>query len=567
MKRYLPTLILSFMLFTAQGAYAAEKATPAGAEQVKTAITQSLALPTKITTMTGQGLSVGNITVTPIDDYYNATIDDVQFTYPLTGKIMVGSILVKARADADGTYKTAIQMTSPMPIMDAQNKVIANVSFNTQKFYGTWHPEYSFFTTLDAAYGDVMVKAVDPAHDFIMAIKNTSAQIDLKKNADGTWSGPLNTTMSGLKTQVKDFDNATITVNSIATQSTYDGMDFEAVRKAKDRLKTLVDKPDTSFQNPDDATAFVDEILQGTTSMMNGGSSIVAIEGVDINVPAVPATANLPATEGFKATLAKANAFMDMKNLKQDKSSIATKWSHSGLNVVEKDAHIAALIPGSSNFEMNIDNLPLKTIIGTVTGMLQKSMRASSVIDTTVAPESAIARELRVKKEQEIQMETMLALNSLPQLMVDQGTSLSIKNTFVKSPALLTTQDALFKAHATSPMLAVGSTSITINGLDEYINGLQAASTKPGADPKIAGIAQTLAIAQMSGQLSKGVDGKTARTYKFDLTPDGKMLLNGADVSGMATMFGIMGKPQRVPPQPGVIVNPTPAPAPVTPTP
>lgn len=571
MKRYLPTLILSFMLFTAPAAYAAEKATAEGAVQVKNAIAQSLALTTKITNMTGEGLSIGEITVTPIADYYNATIDNVQFTYPMTGKIVVGSILVKARPEADGTYKTAIQMTSPMPIMDAQNKVVANISFNTQKFYGTWHPDYSFFTALDAAYGDMMVKAVDPAHDFMLGVKDTSIKIDLKKNADGTWSGPLDSVMTGMKMQAKDFDNATITLDRAATQSTYDSMDFEAIKQAKQGLKTLVDKPDTTFQNPDDATAFIEGILKGTTGMMNGGSSAIVLEGMNIDIPALPATANVPATDGFKATLAKADGFMDMKNMKQDKSSIAIKWSHNGLNVVEKAAHIAALIPGSSNFEINIDNLPLKTIIGTVTNMLQRSMRASSVIDTTVTPESAIARELRVKKEQEIQMEAMQALSSLPQLMVDQGTALSIKNTFIKSPALLTTQDALFKAHATSPMIAVGSTTITINGLDEYINGLQTASAQPGADPQIAGIAQTLAIAQMSGQLAKGVDGKTARTYKFDLTPDGKMLLNGADVSGMATMFGIMSKPQRIPPQPGVILNPTPipapTPAPVTPTP
>ena len=565
MKRYLPTLILSFMLFTAPTAYAAEAATAAGAEQVKTAITKSLALPTKIAALTGQGLSVGDITVTPAGDYYNATIDNVEFVYPLTGKIKVGSILVKAIPEADGTYKTAIQMTSPMPIMDAQNKVVANVSFNTQKFTGTWHPDYSFFTTLDAAYGDMMVKAVDPAHDFTMAIKNTAAQIRLTKNADGTWSGPLNTSMSGIKMQIMDFDNATITADRIGTQSTYDSMNFEAVRKAKQSLQILVDKPDTNFENPDDAVAFVDNMLKGTTGMMNGGTSLVVFEGLNVDIPALPATANTPATDGFKATLAKANGVMDMKNLQQDKSSMAVKWSHSGLNIVEKDVHIAALIPGSSNFEINVDNLPLKTIISTVTNMMQKSMRASTAIDTTVGGETPLARELRVKKEQEIQMEAMLALNSLPQLMVDQGTTISVKNTFVKSPALLTTQDALFKAHATSPMLAVGSTTITINGLDEYINTLQAASTKPGADPKIAGIAQTLAIAQMSGQLSKGVDGKTARSYKFDLTPEGQMLLNGADVSGMAAMFGIMGKPQRVPPQPGVILNPTPAP--VTPTP
>ena len=95
--------------------------------------------------------------------------------------------------------------------------------------------------------------------------------------------------------------------------------------------------------------------------------------------------------------------------------------------------------------------------------------------------------------------------------------------------------------------------TLTMTGMDELIAKLQQSSN---SNPKAAGYAQMLIIMQLSGQLSKTADGKSQRTYALELTQDGKVTLNGAD---MKAMIPAMTAPAKSAPPPA------PAPAPATP--
>ncbi|HEY0835272.1 MAG TPA: hypothetical protein VGE72_15315, partial [Azospirillum sp.] len=76
---------------------------------------------------------------------------------------------------------------------------------------------------------------------------------------------------------------------------------------------------------------------------------------------------------------------------------------------------------------------------------------------------------------------------------------------------------------------AVGAFSLVMRGLDTAIKVLQ---PKRGAkpDPDTQGSIQALTMIQALGQQSKDERGQELRTYRIDLTPEGKLLLNGTDL-------------------------------------
>jgi hypothetical protein len=61
----------------------------------------------------------------------------------------------------------------------------------------------------------------------------------------------------------------------------------------------------------------------------------------------------------------------------------------------------------------------------------------------------------------------------------------------------------------------------------------------------------------LMGQLEKSADGKSTRKYKVELTPEGSILLNGADMTALRSVAG-GGK------TPAPVQNATPVPAPET---
>jgi hypothetical protein len=99
-----------------------------------------------------------------------------------------------------------------------------------------------------------------------------------------------------------------------------------------------------------------------------------------------------------------------------------------------------------------------------------------------------------------------------------------------------------------------GSMTLAFAGLDELITKLQNQVSAENASPQLGQVIQGLTMLQMSGKNNPGADGKSIRTYTFDLTPDGKFLMNGADMSAMLGMMGMgardRGLGQTAPQQP-----------------
>ena len=100
--------------------------------------------------------------------------------------------------------------------------------------------------------------------------------------------------------------------------------------------------------------------------------------------------------------------------------------------------------------------------------------------------------------------------------------------------------------------MAQGSITLLITGLDELIVKLQGLAQSATGDPKLMSMAQGLGMLQMMGDASKAADGRSQRTYKLDVSPEGKVMLNGKDFGGAMGAMGMggMGAPGATEPTP-----------------
>ena len=112
------------------------------------------------------------------------------------------------------------------------------------------------------------------------------------------------------------------------------------------------------------------------------------------------------------------------------------------------------------------------------------------------------------------------------------GTELRLDKLTLDTPAASGSMTGAVQMLSKAAMGAVGGAELVLRGLDSAIEAMK---PKPGAkpDPSTQETLGMLAMLQAMGQQGKDAGGKDTRTYKLELTEDGQMLLNGADMSAM----------------------------------
>jgi hypothetical protein len=224
-----------------------------------------------------------------------------------------------------------------------------------------------------------------------------------------------------------------------------------------------------------------------------------------------------------------------LKDARQDKAQAVFASHFEGFKASVLPEGFADLVPQTVNVEVHASNLPLTKIISTM---------ANSLL--TPGDQATIQN----------------AAQSLPKLLQDNGAFVSIENTYTKSPSFNSDLSGKIDATPNTALGVTGKLKLTLAHLDETVQKLRDLATKPGADLKIMGYANSLAVLQMMGQEGRTPDGAPARIYNLEIMADGRTLLNGVDVQSLT---GVHQQTQAAP----VVIPaaPAPAPAPTTPAP
>lgn len=550
MKKRFPAktaaMIFGAALFAAQAHMSFAAVSDEGAGDIKKQVEAAIAVPMDMEKTTGMGLALGGpVEVTPKGDYYEVKLPSV--TYGTDGmKADFGTITMNV-TPADDTYKMTMALPASIVISDAAKTPVAEIKLGSQNFNGVWLPKYRAFTNLDAEYKDVSItsaKAGDKVNISIGSIKST---LDMKPDGTDIWSGPANFELSKLHLTGGSKNEFDLNIDNVTGSGTYSKLNMAVRKDVEDKTEQALQgaqkqpKPD-----PAQIQAMLSSVMSSLQNYIDGMGSNFKISGVTLKVvpdakdekgqPEKPVDVALNSLSwGFK-----------VDGMQEPKGAVSLTFGMDGLSISNMEASTASMLPTSSNLEIHLDNLPIPELSKGLSGLF------GQVVSSAVATQSVTDAAQKTALQNQVQAQVAAAMLTIPATLATAGAKLSIVNTYAKAPDVGTTLDGSFTASATSKVMAEGSITLLITGLDELIVKLQGLAQSASGDPKVMGMAQGLGMLQMMGQASKAADGRSQRSYKLDVSPDGKVMLNGADFSNTLGAMGMGGggKPGATAPTP-----------------
>ena len=475
-----------------------------GAESLKKQIEDSLQWRFDMAKALGQGFAMeGDIKVTPKDTFYEIITPKLSVALGLPGKLDIGTITAKAKPDPSGGWLTDVTLSSPITFYDRSNTPVAHITIGTQQFSGIWMPDNEMYSKFNSHYQDILIKSV-ASNLLTVSIDSIKARLNLKDHGDGTWSGPNDYEIAGVKINASGKSKTNnsakkmlihLDIGKILASNAYKRMN---VRQTLEVKKELQDFFKSKTPITEEARAeILNTILSKSEGLVGDISSSSEINNFSLIVE------NLDPLQPSKKIFFNKFAFRGASDgFGKEKAAFNIKSSLNGFKISFSPTGLEGLVPESFNIEINVADLPLKEIMA----MLVK-----------------VGVEANKETSEPAKMNVTASLSSMLQ---DSGFSITIKDTFVKSPDLNVDIKGKIKAIPAPPLGAIGTITLSLKGLDETVKKLQAIAVKPDTNPQIMSYAGILSLFQMMGEVSSTADGVTLRNYVFALTPDGKLLLN-----------------------------------------
>jgi hypothetical protein len=513
-------LFLCSMLVLPGYAHAAVVINDQGAAELKKQVEDSLQWRLAMSKEAGQGLMMdGDITVTPKASFYEVTLPRLSLVFGPGEKMDIGTIIVNATPAQPGEWLVETALPPVMTLHDKSGTPVT-IAVGSQHFTGDWWPEKDIYPKFDSLLQNIKITAsgVEGLTATVGALKSSAG---LKDNGDGTWSGPMDFEASDIKVSLSGKNAADLIIAKVSSHNVYDHLDMRPaleIRKAlQQAAKDGLPKTDKEKQ------ALLAGILLKSPISVGNVTIAFEMDGFSLR-EAAPATP--PARDfGFDKFVFGGSS----TSLQQDKSKITMNAGITGLHASFVPADFAGLMPGTFNIEISIDNLPAKKMLEPVYATLRQTVTTQSAGTEKNTGAETIMRD---------------AIAGLPKLLQDAGASVSVQNTFVRSADLDTTLSGKMDANAAATFGATGKMTLSVKGMDEAAQKFQSLAAK---DPQMMGITSGLTGVQMMGQADKAADGKSLRNYALEITPDGSIMLNGADIKGLAMMLGKPSAPAQTP--------------------
>lgn len=508
-------------LLPASYAQAAPAIDDAGAATLKAVVEDALSFYTDMHAKTGEGLSLsGPIVVTPKGSYYEVQIPGAAMTSDAT-VMNIGTVMINATPEDDGDYRASIAVPKQMVMKDSAGVERMVIDIGNQKFAGIFNPALGIFNKADASYDNVTATVTPKSDDkekinpVTITLGNVTSSMDMTKDGD-VWSGPQSTNIRNATMKFGEDKGSTLTIGELIAAVSYNKVDLAAGKKMRDQLiESMKSNGDIT---PETMQKLVDNGVGAMAALPESATSAFTLTDLALDIPAKKDTAN---AQPFNLRLPHVSSTSTLNGMKTDDGMLTSKSTLNGLTVSGFSGPLSGIIPSEAAFNIVAAKVPFKSIMANLGNALE------SVVDAQSGPDGNTQAA-----QDQAKLHAQQALATMPALLAQAGTTLTINDTFIKSSDLDTTLDGALTAVSTSPYIFAGKATLMLKGMDELITKLQEASRTTN-NPQAAGYAQMLIIMQLSGQLSQSADGKSQRTYALELMPDGNVKLNGADMKAL----------------------------------
>ncbi|CAK0775224.1 putative DUF945 domain-containing protein [uncultured Gammaproteobacteria bacterium] len=434
----------------------------------------------------------GAVEVKPAGDGYDARLPALSVVDDDGGKLVVGTITATLKPNADGTWSFVGALPSVLRAQNAEGKAEGGLTIGGQKVTGVWAPKLTTLTKLDAALSQLTVTTVNDKAG--ATIGTITVRSDLNEVRPNAWSGPGGLTIADLAVTNEKGEplfnlgqagiEITLTEAELArfaTAAATAGDDRSAGASAK-KARDLVD------------------------GLLGGASFKLSLSGLS-----VAASSDVGAFS-LKSAMIRAAA----EGLNQDRSTLSLGYGHEGLKVATLPAEFPEkFMPEKSELAITFDKLPMKQLIKTV---------LISAIEEMMGPDEG-GSSAGHDRGPMMAMQTLGALSSA-------GSLIRLEKLALETPALSASASGTARFDAKAANGLVASLFASLRGLETAMQALMPAPGGP-PDESAQGILAMLGMVQALGQQAKDEAGREIRSYKLELGADGRMMLNGADLTAL----------------------------------
>ncbi len=453
---------------------------------------------------------VGDVVVEPAGNYYAVTLPHLSLIRTDGSFIDLGILVINAMPGATAQeWKMSVAIPTPIIGYGADKKPVTRLDIGKQSFTGIWNETINNFTKLDARYENIT--SLESTEGVTLKIPKASIIYDLTPSADGkTWSGPTRFTLENISmTQDKNPGQSKIGLLTMDTQ--VQNYSYEKMQDYQSKLAALTQTIDATALSSNQIT---DIVLDMIGNVWDGFGTTIIAKDISLSYP--PANGN-PAG---RMDLQNAKIALNAAGLKTDNVTLSLKTQYDGLSLMPAPAGLKETTPERLNLDITVDKLPYKKLID----LTRKTVKAAS---TTAAPQENAGK---------------LAAKLIPQMLTEAGTFIRIDKSFLGNSTYNLDLDGRMNANMAAILGMDGKAKLDLRGLDQLIAATRAklknADLSAEIKKKLQGALLSMTILQLSGQQGTDANGKPMRSYNLELGKDGKVMVNGTDLSALQALAG-----------------------------
>ena len=424
----------------------------------------------------------------------------------------IGDIVYALSPAGEATYDTVVTLPQVTSIFDNSGTSAGGSTIGSQDIRGTWNVALNLWSQGTIDMRDVELRIAAPGQEaFTMTIVAITGDTRLEATAPGKWGGVARMALESIGLAGSDGENAGVErINIVVDQRAVDYVFFQAMGMARAQFEQRFGaNPD--LQDPSVQQA-MSEITGPVFALARERAPLIGDIGMAFTINGISGTD--PET-GAPITIARLHFGISAEDLDHPTGTVKLAYEHSGL-AVPIDGIMQDYVPGEMAFIIALRDLPVEDAATMALEMFEEGMTNPA----------------------DFQDNAMMALTflglGLQQSMAESGSALEIERIAYISQGLKAHITGTLVASAASPLGAVGTVTMEIEGLDEAAAQLAAQTDDPDAQEA----AMPLAMLQAMGERVE--DGGVVRhIYVVELTADGRTLLNGNDMGPM--IDGMMG--------------------------
>lgn len=443
----------------------------------------------------------GDPAVTVAGDHYEVTLPPLSISAD-DSSLEVGVIRLSVVPKADSSYAVDVTVPSRMELAEGDDPPTV-LTIGKQHFAGVWNAAVENFVTADIAYGDIAL--VPPDNKGSLRIGALTATQDMRQDGSpNVWSGPVAGAINDVA--LSDGKTTLLKVGAVTMEANYGRMNLEKVTQ----IKALAAKHAAAGTEPP-----VAQFLPLLGGMIGDATMRLRINDLSAGD-----------TDG-RVSFDMAALQFGVTDIDRTNATISFGIQSQGMKVQPLPGP-QQFMPQRFEFQISLAKLPNAAIGQAVLAMaaLEEQQRGKS----------------GKKKGDDAKNQTRDALMAMTGAMLTEaatnaGTELRLDKLTLDTAAVSGTVTGAMRMLTKAAMGAVGGADVILRGLDSAADALK---PKPGAqpDPQVQDALGVIAMLQAFGQQGKDETGKDTRTYKFELTEGGQVLLNGADMNAMMGLGG-----------------------------